>query len=127
MHSHRWRYMVLALGLISTSGCALALVGAGVAGGYAISKDAVRNTFDRSKEEVYSQSMAVANEVGLVTSEDPKKGEIKVRVESTTVTITVKKLTNRTVELKVKARNQVMMPDLDVAQNVYNRIFEKLE
>ena len=44
--------------LMSLSGCALFLVGAGVAGGYAISRDSVRNVFDKigrasCRERVY--------------------------------------------------------------------------
>ena len=127
MRPQRWHILALSFALLGTSGCALALVGAGVAGGYAISKDGVRNTFDRSKDDVYRESLAVANEVGLVTSEDPRKGELKVRVENTNVVIRVKRLTSHAVELKVSARNQVLMPDLDVAQNVYNRIFERIK
>ena len=111
---------------IGASGCALALVGAGVAGGYAISRDSVRNQFDLSPDFVFKQSLAVVDEVGLIKTEDEKHGVIKAKVEDADVTITIRPLTKKTVELKVKARNELLMPKIGVAQDVYNRIIEKL-
>ena len=118
---------VLVLGLLCTNGCAAVLLGAGFAGGYAISKDSVRNTFDRSKEEAYRQSLAVAEDVGFVMTDDPAHGLIKVRVQNTNVTITIKQLTRKAVELKVSARNQVLLPEIDIAHDVYNKIMARLE
>jgi hypothetical protein len=126
MHPTRWSVAVTAAASLLASGCALALVGAGVAGGYAISKDTVRNTFDRSKDEVFSHSRDVADEVGFISTEDPAHGVIKVKVQDTNVTITIKQLTRKTVELKVKARNTLLMPEIEVAQEVYNKIFSRL-
>ena len=114
------------LAISLASGCAAALVGAGVAGGYAISKDSVRNTFDLPKDQVFQESLAVANDMGFVKLEDPAHGEIKLKIDDTTVTINVKRLSKKTVELKVSARNQFLMPEVDVAQDVYNRIIDRL-
>jgi len=108
------------------SGCALLLVGAGAAGGYAISKDSVKNVFDLPKEHVYDQSLAVVKEMGMVTLEDPRHGLIKAEVQDVNVTITIKQLTKRTVELKVRARNHLWMPKVDVAQEIYSKIIERL-
>ncbi len=126
MRRHSRMACLLALAVCLTSGCAAALVGAGVAGGYAISKDSVRNTFDRSKSEVYAHSLAVAEDAGFVTSDDASHGVIKLKIQNTNVTITVKQLTRKTVELKVSARNTLLMPEIDVAQEVYNKIFARL-
>lgn len=109
-----------------TSGCAALLVGAGLAGGYAISKDSVRNQFDLSKETVYQQSVAIAKDMGFVSLEDPQRGEIHLKIGDANVTITVRPLTRRSTELKVRARNAFMMPEIEVAQQVYNKIVEKL-
>ncbi len=117
---------ILAVASVGLCGCPLVLVGAGVAGGYAISKDAVRNQFDLSKDAVYRQSLAVAKQMGQVTLEDMTHGVIELKVGDAHVTITVKPLTKKTVELKVKARNQFLMPQVDVAQQVYNKIIERL-
>ena len=112
----------LAAGL---SGCPLVLVGAGAAGGYAAAKDSVKNQYDRSKAHVYRHSLAVVREMGRVTLDDPKEGIIKGEIRDAHVTITVKQLTPRTVELKVKARAS-MMPKIEVAQEVYNKINSRL-
>jgi hypothetical protein len=112
---------------LGVSGCAAALVGAGAAGGFALGKDSVKNHFDLPQEHVYRQSLAVAKQLGLVTLEDETHGKIQMTVDSTTVTITVKPLTKKTVELKVKARDKFLMPKVDVAQDVYNEMAEHLQ
>ena len=122
-----WRLARLVIYLsvsLGTSGCALLLVGAGAAGGYAISRDAVTNHFDRSKDFVFHQSLEVLKNLGEVTLEDAKHGIIKATVHDAHVTVTVKQVTPKTVELKVKARN--VMPKIEVAQEVYSKIAEKL-
>lgn len=119
---------VVVLGFISLSmtGCPLIWVGAGAAGGYALSKDSVRNQFDLSKDVVFRESLAVAKQMGLVTLEDRSHGRIHVRVENANVTISVKPMTQQAVELRVKARNQFLMPEIEIAQAVYNQILERL-
>ena len=112
--------------LMSLSGCALFLVGAGVAGGYAISKDSVRNVFDLSGSQLYDKSLAVAKELGAVTLEDHVHRLIKANVEGVNITISIKQLTKRTVELRVQGRNRWLMPKVDVAQAVYSKIIEGL-
>ena len=108
------------------SGCAVLLVGAGVAGGYAISKGSVRNVFDLPQEVVYDRSLAVAKEMGVVTSEDRAHGRLKAEIQDVNVTITVKPLTKKTVQLIVKGRSDLFMPKVDVAQEVYTKIIERL-
>ena len=114
---------VLASGL---SGCALLLLGAGAAGGYAISKDSVKNTFQLSEEHVFRQSLAVAKELGTVKKQDPEYGVIEMAYGPANITITVKRLTRRLVELKVRSRNQVLLPEMDRGQEVYTKILERL-
>lgn len=114
------------LGLsVGLCGCPLVLVGAGAAGGYAIGKDSVENHYERSADHVYRHSLAVAKEMGRVTLDDRDRGVIKAEINEAHVTITVKKMTPRTVELKVKARG-AMMPKVEVAQEVYNKIHGRL-
>ena len=109
------------------SGCPVVLVGAGVAGGYAISKDSVKNNYDLSQDRVYKASLVVLKEMGQVTSEDKKNGVLEGKIEDVDATVTVKPLTQKTVELKVSARNKIKMPAVDVAQEVYNKIDERLK
>lgn len=108
------------------SGCAVLLVGAGAAGGYAVSRDSIKNHFDLPMDHVYRISQQVASEVGLVTVEDGRRGLIKATVEGANITITVRQVSSKTVELKVKARNDLWLPKIDVAQTIYNRIAERL-
>jgi len=112
---------------LGLSGCAAALIGAGAAGGYAISKDSVTDHFDKSKDRVFRSSLAVAKEMGRVTLEDSKNGIIKTKVGEFDVTITVKQITDKTTELVVRARNKFKMPKVDVAQDVYTEIEERLK
>ena len=126
MHARARTIVGLLALLMSLSGCALFLVGAGVAGGYAISRDSVRNVFDVSGSQLYDKSLAVANEMGAVTLEDRVHRLIKADVEDVNITIGIKQLTKRTVELRVQGRNRWLMPKVDVAQAVYSKIIEGL-
>ena len=118
---------VFCVASLALGGCAAVLIGAGAAGGYALSKDSVKNNFDISKDRMYHTSLSVAKEMGQVTLEDSKNGIIKAKVREIDIYITVKQLTKKTVELKVKGRNKFKMPAVDVAQEVYTKIVEKLE
>ncbi len=117
-------FVLLAFGL---SGCAAALVGAGAAGGYALSKDSVKNHYDRSKERVFKTSLSVLKEKGAITLKDPEKGIIKARVNEEDVAVTVKPVTQKSTELVVEARNKFMMPAIEVAQDVYDEIDLRLQ
>ena len=109
---------------LNLSGCVLLLLGAGAVGGYAVSKDSVKNHYDLPPAAVFRHALAVAKEMGEVTLEDPKNGVIKAKIMETNVTITVKPVSSRTVELKGKARN--VMPKVEAAQEVYGRIVQRL-
>ena len=112
--------------VIVLSGCAALLIGAGAAGGYAISRDSITNHFDLPMSHVFRVSREAVSDVGLITVEDERRGFIKALVEGANVTVTVKPVSEKTVELKVKARNNLFLPKIDIAQTVYNRIIEGL-
>ena len=117
--------VLLAAVWLGLSGCAAVLIGAGVAGGYAISEDSVKNQFDVSRDHLFKKGLSVAKKMGQVTTEDKKNGLIKAKIKEADVTITVKSLTPKTVELEVKARNKFKMPAVDIAQEVYTGIVEE--
>ena len=121
-----WARWVAVASLAMSAGCAPLLVGAGALGGYAISKDSVRNQFELPRERIYARSLEVAKQMGFVVSEDAAHGAIEVRIQDTNVHITVTPVTKQSVELKVKARNKLLMPEIDIAQSVYNKIIEGL-
>lgn len=121
----RKRAVVLLTALaFGSSGCALLLVSAGAVGGYAISKDSVHNVFDLPQSTLYDKSLAVARNMGLVKVEDRAHGLIKADIQDVAVTITIKQLTKKTVELQVKGRSHFFLPKVDVAQAVYSKIVE---
>ena len=125
----RWRMGIVSLlagSSLCLSGCAALLLGAGAAGGYAIGKDSVRNYYDLPQDHIFRQSLAVAKESGQVLTEDRAHGKIALKVQDVNVTITVKPISKKTVELNVKARNQFLLPKVDVAQDVYRKINERL-
>ena len=126
MRARSWSIMALAVASLGLSGCPLVWLGAGAAGGYAISADSVRNQFILPREQVFERASAVARQLGMVTVEDDARGVIQLRVGETNVTVTVKSLTSRTVELRIKARSRLLMPRVNVAQDVYNAITERL-
>jgi hypothetical protein len=122
------RAVLLGAMLAGASGCAVLLIGAGAAGGYAISKDSVKNNFDLPQSHVYRISREVVEEHGEVTTDDEKHGIMKATVQGAAVTVTVKPLTRKTVELKVKARDHtLLLPKIDVAQVIYTKILERLD
>ena len=110
---------------VSLSGCALLLIGAGAAGGYAISRDSVISQHDLAQDHVYRQALAVVHEMGVVQLEDARHGKIQATVQEAQVRISVKPLTRKTVELRVKARKN-LLPAVSVAQDVYNKIAQRL-
>jgi hypothetical protein len=124
--SGRFARLALAAASLAVSGCAALLIGAGAVGGYAVSKDSVRNQFDLPRDRVFQESLAVAKDMGFVTLEDRARGKIEVKIQDANVKISVTQLTKKAVELKVKARNSLLMPEIDVAQAVYTKIVERL-
>ena len=121
-----WSVAVLAVASLGLCGCPVLLVGAGVAGGYAISKDSIKNHLEMPKDVLYQESYDVLKQMGLITLEDKAHGLLKAKVVDSTVTVTIKPVTRKTNELVVEARNQFLLPDLDTAQAVYNKIIERL-
>ncbi len=120
------RVMLLGAVALGLSGCALMLVSAGAAGGYAVSRDSIKNYFDMPVSQVYRASREVIGEMGLVTMEDQRRGRIKATVLGDEVTVTVTPISEKTVELKVKARKNFLIPAIDTAQAVHNKIRERL-
>lgn len=121
------RLGLLGAAVACVCGCAPLLLGAGAAGGYAVSRDSITNTFEQSEAYLYQVSREVIGDVGFVTTEDARRGLIQATVEGATVTITVTPTSDNKTELKVKARNKLLMPKIRAAQDVYNRILDRLD
>ncbi|MFH1406808.1 MAG: DUF3568 family protein [Candidatus Omnitrophota bacterium] len=115
------------LAVLTLSGCAPAIilgVGAGAAGGYAISKDTVKADVDKPYEEVWTRSIAVLKDMGTMIVEDKIRGKAEAIIEEAHVWVTVKEVTERTTELKVKARKN-WLPKVELAHKISVKILEK--
>src|SRR3989338_7184031 len=66
------------------SGCAVILVGAGAAGGYAIGKDYIQGETDKDFNRVYDSAVNVADGMGVIESRfsNSSTGKIKASVET---------------------------------------------
>ncbi len=117
----RW-WMVAALaGWAASAGCAVALLGAGALGGYAISKDTIQGNTDKTFESVWQASLAAVSEMGAVTGQDRETGLIVGEVQKSDVRVTVEQLTERSVQLSVKARRN-LLPNLSLSEKVFVKI-----
>lgn len=113
---------------IAFSGCALFLVGAGAAGGIAVSKDTIEGHFDKKLEAVWKASREVLMREGFIRIEDKLHGEIEAEVKKSQVKIEILPVSEKTVRMRVKARKgHKLLPNPDLANELYNQIFHKLE
>ncbi len=112
----------------TASGCVLLLVGAGAAGGYAVSKDEIEGLNDASRDKVWSAAHDVIKSEGMITLESKDTGEIKAIVDASDVEIHIDQATPKTVRTRIKARKtKGLFPDIDLAQSLYTKVFRKLK
>jgi hypothetical protein len=121
-------WMALCMGCFGLTlfGCAPIWLGAGAVGGYAVSRDSVVDHLDYPPDAIYREALTVVKQMGEITLEAPKQRMIQAKIDRVSVKVTVRPLTERTVELRIRARNQWLMPRVDVAQRVYGKIKERL-
>ncbi len=125
----RKKFLALALLVIPflSSGCALFLFGAGAAGGIAISEDEIEGHFDKSFDEIYRRSREVLMYEGFIRKEDRPRGILVAEVRKSEIKVTVKQITEKTVQLRIQARKAYkVLPDLELANELYNKVFKKL-
>ena len=117
-----------AVGLVLVlSGCAAMLVGAGAAGGYAIGPDYIQGETDKDFSGIYNSALDVVEIMGVIQSKysSASVGKIRAKVENSSLEISVERLTRHTVRLKVKSRKN-LMPNIALAQKVYNNILQHI-
>jgi len=109
------------------NGCvAMALVGAGSAGAYAISKDSIEGEVKSSRDSVYNASVNVVKSKGTIKSEDKTSGKIEGVVgNGVTVKIELSQGTAKAVKIKVEARKN-LLPNIEEAQAIYTAILKKV-
>ena len=119
------RHIVAIVLCLSLCGCVMMLVGAGAAGGYAIGKDYIQGETDKNFNSVYDTAISVLEFMGIIESKysNPSVGKIRGKVDNSSLELTVERLTRLTVRLKVKSRKN-LMPNIELAQKVYNKILQ---
>lgn len=118
----------LITGLYLFSGCAIFLLGAGAAGGVMISKDTIEGHFDKRMDQVWKASRDILMQEGFIRLEDKPHGEIQAEVRKSEVKVEALQVSEKTVRLRVKARKgHQLLPNPDLANDLYNKIFHKLD
>ena len=119
--------LLLALLAFPFSGCAIFLLGAGAAGGYAVSKDEIEGIMDTPFERVYKSTKTVIQKEGALTLEDKERGKLEAVVEGSMVNANVEQVTPKTVRLRVKARKvKGLFPNVKVAQKIYTQAIKQV-
>jgi len=117
---------LLLIGIVfamSISGCAVALIGAGVAGGMAISSDTVKTDVDNKAADIWESAVYTVKKMGVVTTENKLKKTLEAIAEESNVTVWVEELTPKACRLKVKARKN-LLPNINLAHKISVRIIE---
>ena len=125
---HFWIAGAMVFSLLFFSGCFLFLLGAGAAGGYAISKDTIEGLVEKPYDRVWNASRDVIMSEGFIRLEDKNHGTLEAEVRKVQVNIEVKQMTQRAVRIQVKARKGYkLLPDIDLANELYNKIYAKIK
>lgn len=119
---------LFALASMVQSGCALFLFGAGAAGGYAISQDEIEGFLDKKYDAVWDASRKVIQREGAILSEDKAAGNIQAQVEKSEVTLKIEQISAASLRVRVQARKSMkLLPDIDLAHDLYNQIIKELD
>ena len=113
--------VVCLFSLVAFYGCAAVLIGAGVAGGVAISEDTAKLEADTSYNRAWKVTYATLKEMGAVNTQDKDSGKIEANVQDTRIEARVIPVTSRTVRIEVKARKN-FLPNMDLAMTIVNKI-----
>ena len=123
-----WAAGGLIASLVLFPGCPLFLLGAGAAGGYAVSKDTIEGLVEKPMDRVWRASRDVIMYEGFIRSEDKAHGKLEAEVKKSEVNIEVKQVTQRTVRIRVKARTGYkLLPKPDLANEIYNKIYQRIK
>jgi hypothetical protein len=110
--------------LLGAYGCAAVLIGAGVAGGVAISEDTAKLDIDTSYSRAWKVTYDTIKDMGAINIQDKDSGKIEANIQNTQVVAKVLPLTAQTVRIEVKARKN-LLPNMDLAMLIVNRINSK--
>jgi len=114
--------------LLSTmlfSGCFALILGAGVAGGIAISQDTIRLQANTTFDRAWKTAHTALDKMGIINSEDQKAGTVVATIEESHVVAKISLIAPRVVRIEVKARKN-LLPNQDLASRIINDINNRL-
>ena len=123
---HAWAIVLILLLGVSSSGCALFLIGVGAVGGYAIiAEDEIEGTVKTKYDKMWERATDIIGRRGTPIIENKGIGKIEADVEGSKVEINITRVNFRTVRLRVKARkDKGVFPDMTRAKDIYNEIIQ---
>src|SRR3989338_8116311 len=111
-----------------SAGCIVLALGAGAAGGYAISKDEVEGFSDKSFERAWQAAWKVLHQRGLVELASKENGKIEALVEESKINVAIEQVSPKSVRVREQARKTMnLFPDIKLAQNLYEQITNQLK
>lgn len=122
-------FLFILFSLSISAGCAVALVGAGAAGIYAISDDTVEAIVKNPPDSTYHKALKVMKSKGNITSSNSSTRTIEGNVNgvSTDVWIGFDPKTGKGSKITVKSRSfSGAFPNLEVAKKTLNDIMRAL-
>jgi len=112
---------------LMTSGCAVLLLGGGVAGGYAISRDEIEGFSDKKYNSIWSVGKKIIDEEGLIKSADKDAGLIEAEIQKSVVKFHLDRISSKTNRIRIEARKGYkLLPDIKLAQKLYNELIKEL-
>ncbi|HOW36172.1 MAG TPA: DUF3568 family protein [Candidatus Omnitrophota bacterium] len=119
-------YLSFVVLIFSMGGCVAALIGgAAVGGAIVVSQDFATTSIDTSFQRAWAVANDQLKKFGTIDKSFQKIGEIRATVEGSTVQIKISRLTDRTVDIKVSARKN-MLPNTQLAESILASIIRKL-
>lgn len=110
------------------SGCAIFLLGAGAAGGYAVSKDEIEGHTDVSMNKVWNAMVDTVASEGSVVLKDQDHSQLEAIVRESEVKANLVQITPKTVQVRIKARKvKGLFPDIKLAQELYTKLIKRIE
>lgn len=120
--------LVLSFFGIHSAGCGVFLLGAGAAGGYAISSDTVEYFSDLDYDRVWTAVQKTLEEQGIITLDSKATGLMEAKVDGSVVKTTLEKVTSKSNRLRIKARRaKELFPDIKLAQRTLIEVIKKVE
>ena len=123
----RIQMVAFAVAAMLSGGCIPFLIGAGVVTGYVAFKDSAAGNLDTTFDDLWSASVSVLErEVDEIILEDTATGLIKAQKGPNEISVRIIEFTPYAYKLKVTARRQYALANLELAQDIFTRIVRQV-